>query len=67
MHDLVNDRLLDVDFKMENQRETFSSYFAVLLPKEKKKNTVQVRKKLSDWCVDALKLKQCQNWFAKFQ
>ena len=48
MHDLVNDRLLDVDFKMENQRETFSSYFAVLLPKEKKKNTVQVRKKLSD-------------------
>ena len=35
MHDLVNNRLFDVDFKMEDQQGTVSSYFAI---KEKKKH-----------------------------
>ena len=65
MHDLVNNRLFDVDFKMENQK-----YFVTLCcttSKKGKKNTMQARKKLSNvYDEEAFKLWQCENWFTKF-
>ena len=63
MHDFVC--LLNVDFKMKNQKGTFSSYFVVCITFKKEENAVQVHKKLSDVYGEEL-FKLRQNWFAKF-
>ena len=50
---------------MGNQKGTFSLYFGVT--SLKRKRTVQAHKKLSDvYGKEVLKLRQYQNWFAKY-
>ncbi|KOX73044.1 hypothetical protein WN51_01766 [Melipona quadrifasciata] len=50
---------------MESQKGTFSLYSGVTSSKRKK--TVQAHKKLCDvYGKEALKLRQYQNWFAKY-
>lgn len=44
MYDIVNNRLFDVDFKLEDRQGTVSSCFAVLFPKERKEKIIQVIK-----------------------
>ncbi|EZA49217.1 Histone-lysine N-methyltransferase SETMAR [Ooceraea biroi] len=51
---------------MENQKEHFRHILFCYF--RKGKNAVQAHKKLSDvYGEDALKLRQCQNWFTKFR
>ncbi|EZA48646.1 Histone-lysine N-methyltransferase SETMAR [Ooceraea biroi] len=51
---------------MENQKEHFRHILFYYF--RKGKNAVQAHKKLSDvYGEDALKLRQCQNWFTKFR
>ena len=58
-------RLLSVDFKMKNQRGTLSSYLSLQNFREGEK---MLCKLVKDYfmCEEAFKLRQCQNWFAKF-
>ena len=51
---------------MESNKQHFRHF--LLFYQKKGKNAVQARKKLTDVCgEDVLTVRQCQNWFAKFQ
>lgn len=54
-----------VDFKMKDQKEYFRHILLCHFPKGK--NAVSAHNNLCDvYGKNALKLHQCQNWFAKF-
>ena len=58
--------LFAIDFKKKNQNEHFRHILLYYF--KKGKNVVQAHKRLCDvYGEDVLKLRQCQNWFAKFR